>query len=1048
MPATRRVSSAVLPWVGVLLLAAEVRAERLPIKAYSTANGLAHNTVNKIVRDTRGFLWFATDDGLSRFDGYGFVTYSVEQGLPHRRVTDLLETRDGELWVATSGGLVRFRPEGAARNEVLSADDPASSTRMFSVIVPETADASARAVTVLLETRDGTLWCGTRKGLFRLNRAGGRPALRSIDIGFPDTNWENSIVNDLIEDESGSVWIASPSGLYRRWLDGSTARYTIDSGLPSHYLHDLFLDGQKRLWIGSRGGGFFHVDVDGSRKPPIVRERYDFPDQLNTSWVFRLAETSDGRFWAATNRGLAEFAPPLVGEARQRGVIYTRRNGLSHQEVTALAEDMGGNLWLGTGASGAMKLARTGFVTYGDRDGLISINDVFEDGSGSLFVMGSVVGTQRGIEDFSGSFGRFDGRAFQWFVPAPPFAFGWVYERNTVRTIHGEWWLAGGNGINRFQSLPRFDRITAARALKVYSMRDGLAAVQSLRLFADSRGDVWVSSLGNTYGLARWEHATATLRDMAAVPGFPSIATELPRAFGEDASGNVWVGVNSGVARYRNGRFAFFGATSGFPYGTVETIYSDASGRLWLGTARDGLVRVDDVSADRPTFAQYTTVQGLSSNTIAAITADTYGRLYVATSRGIDQFEPVSGRVRLFTTDDGLAPGVIITAYRDRTGTLWFGTHGGLSRFTPPSPGVAVPPAILITQVKVAGKPRPVSAIGEHDVALADLPPDGNPLEIEFVALGFAPGENLQYQYQLEGSDRDWAPPTRQRRVSYASLSPGRYRFLVRAINADGVTSTSPAVIAFTVLAPIWLRWWFLSLAACAVAGGGFALHRAHLSRTIEIERVRMRIATDLHDDVGANLTRIAILSEVARQQSADPSERVDGPLSSIADIARESAAAMGDIVWAINPARDRLHDMVRKMRDHAEDVFESRDIALTLDLPDNAPDLKLGVDVRRDLYLIFKEAVNNAARHSRCSRVSIAVRIVGSTVLMAIADDGIGFDASAGSEGNGLASMRRRAERLGASLEIGARPGSGTTVSVTMPIADRWGGFATYPNG
>jgi signal transduction histidine kinase len=285
-----------------------------------------------------------------------------------------------------------------------------------------------------------------------------------------------------------------------------------------------------------------------------------------------------------------------------------------------------------------------------------------------------------------------------------------------------------------------------------------------------------------------------------------------------------------------------------------------------------------------------------------------------------------------------------------------------------------------------------------------------------------------------------------RRSVGYARLAPGRYRFLVRAVNADGVASPSPGVVAFTVLPPLWLRWWFLALAALTSAAAALALHRYRIGRILEIERVRTRIATDLHDDIGANLTRIAILSEVARQQPPHDKHHLDGALSSIAGIARESATAMSDIVWAIAPERDTLQDMVRRMRAQAEEVFEGRDVALVLELPDAAPPLKLGIDLRRDLYLVFKEAVNNAARHSGCSRVAITLRIAEGRLVLEIDDNGKGFDPAADNDGNGLASMRRRAGRLGAELEVDSGAGTGTTIRLTMPLGNWRTGAAPPP--
>jgi ligand-binding sensor domain-containing protein len=324
-----------------------VRAERLPLKAYTTAEGLAHNVVTKIVRDSRGFLWFCTSDGLSRFDGYTFMNFGTDQGLPHASVTDLLETRSGEYWVATYGGVVRFNPKGTPANRVVYDGEASVIAPMFTVTLSEDQDRRARAITVLLEDRNGAIWCGTQKGLSRLERINNRIALRSVDIGIPNEYPEQGIISELLEDRYGTVWIAAPSGLYRRWPDGNAARYTKRDGLPSEYLQDLLEDHEGHLWAGTRLGGFFRFNADDTHSPPVVAQAFTIKDGLPTTWVFQLFESSDRRFWVATGRGLVEFFPN-GNEHGQRFRSYTTRNGLSYHDITALNEDLGGNLWLGT----------------------------------------------------------------------------------------------------------------------------------------------------------------------------------------------------------------------------------------------------------------------------------------------------------------------------------------------------------------------------------------------------------------------------------------------------------------------------------------------------------------------------------------------------------------------------------------------------------------------------------------------------------------------------------------------------------------------------
>jgi len=213
-----KLKAKLLPFVLLLCFSTLARAERLPLKSYSVADGLAHNEVNKIVRDSRGFLWFCTAGGLSRFDGYSFTNFGTDQGLGHANVSDLLETRNGEYWVATIGGLFRFNPKGTARQK--------SEDAMFSRIDPEGQADPAIPVNVLLEDHNGDIWCGTRQGLFRLVKTSGGIKLRSVDIGIPHEYELQKFVADVVEDKNGSLWISTPAGLYRRWPNGRTARYT------------------------------------------------------------------------------------------------------------------------------------------------------------------------------------------------------------------------------------------------------------------------------------------------------------------------------------------------------------------------------------------------------------------------------------------------------------------------------------------------------------------------------------------------------------------------------------------------------------------------------------------------------------------------------------------------------------------------------------------------------------------------------------------------------------------------------------------------------
>ena len=1028
--------------MGLLIGWPSVEAQRLPLKSYTTSDGLAHIRVSRIVKDSRGLLWFCTDGGLSRFDGYAFTNFGVEHGLPHAAVNDLLETRGGEYWIATGGGLVRFDPNGTPGRGVAEPPGRAVPRRMFTVITPADDHRRARTLTVLYEAGDGTIWAGTNKDLYRVTQTGSDRSLERVDIGMATDMAEQREIADLQEDAHGALWIATHSGLYRRWPDGVSVRYGTGDGLPGEYISDLLRDREGRLWVSTRDRGFFRLRTDGSRRPPSVDVAFEEKTGLLNQWVNQLFETSDGRFWVATGGGLVEFVPSVAPGQRQFR-DYTTRNGLGHRYIAGLNEDLGGNLWLSTHHAGAIKLVRGGFTTFGELDGVESINALFEDRLGNLCFKGVVLGdvvakhyerlppaVLETIRERSHQrFGCFDGDRLHWITPAAVTNWGWALEEVTLQTRRGEWWM-GHVGLLRFPPADRFLTLETARPLARHGLQDGLAAGQVFRLFEDSQDRVWVSTFSSaTSGLARWEPTLDRFRDVAGSPGLPSLKDDVARSFGEDAEGRIWIGFSSGVARYERDRFRLFTASDGLPAGAITDIHRDRSGRLWLASRSGGLVRVEEPGGEPPRFVTHTTSDGLSSNNVEVIGEDATGQLYVGGGYGLDRFEPDTGRVKHFGAADGLPAGQLTTAFRDRRGVLWFGLTTGLATLVPAASGPRIAPSILITGLRVAGVARSVSALGEREMSLANLAPHENDLQIDFVALRFGSGDVLRYQYRLDGADDDWSTLADQRTVTYASLAPGRYRFAVRAVNSDGVVSTDPASIAFTILQPVWQRWWFLTLAAIALGLAVHAVYRRRVARLLELANMRTHIATDLHDDIGANLTRIALLTEVAKQT------RGEAPLTSIARIARESVSTMSDIVWAINPKRESLLDLARRMRQHAEEVFSLRDIALRFSAPGAAESRKVGMDVRRDLLLIFKEAVNNAARHSRCSAVEIDLRVAGSRLVLVVADNGVGFDASRDSDGQGLTSMQRRARRLGGTLDVASTPGAGTTVTVDTPI-------------
>jgi ligand-binding sensor domain-containing protein/two-component sensor histidine kinase len=988
-------------WLAVVFLAPLLQARRLPIKTYTTADGLARDSIYCVAQDSHGFLWFCTAEGLSRFDGYQFANYRTEQGLPGNVVTGFHETRQGVYWIATTGGVARF--------------DPASAGTSRFHRYPLNGSQETPTPSVLYEDPTGGIWCGTiHTGLFRLDPNGS--SFHKVDLPLTDP-W----VTSLVADRRGTLWIGTAEGLFRREPDGTVTRFRTAEGLPNDFITALLEDREGRLWVGTREG-LIRFDTVPQPHQPLRMRVYDAKDGLPNRRIESLLQSSDGRLWAGTSEGLAEWNPvqPQDGQEFQG---YTLAQGLSARAVGAMAEDRDGNLWIGTFGSGAMKVARSGFTTYSDADGVTNPMALMESRHGEMCAL---LRPESGV-----LIAHFDGRRFEPIRPAWPRSityYGWGHGQIAVQDRAGEWWIATGQGLCRFARVDRVEQLAGARPKAIYTTRDGLPGDKIFHVFEDSRGDIWI---GTESGLALWDRRSGRVRAFSKADGLPD--STVPTVFAEDGSGNVWLSFyHGGVARYRNCRFTVFTAHDGIA-GFLGSLFFDSAGRLWIGSSR-GLMRSDDPAQDRPRFVNYTTAQGLSSDDIGGITEDRWGRIYAETGRGIDRFEPLPagpGRMRHYTTADGVVAGDLDQAFRDRQGALWFSTTLGVSQFVPTQDRPRAPPPVLVTGLSIGGVPRPISDLGESTVSGLRL--DRNSLRLDFVGLGFSPGESLRYQYKLEGADRDWTAPSDQRTVIYASLSAGSYRFLVRAVASDGAVSPQPASVAFTILPPVWRTWWFILSCALVVSLVLYTLYRYRLAQLLAVANVRTRIATDLHDDIGASLSQIAILSEVAKRGAAESPIRK--PLTDIAGISRELLDSMSDIVWAINPEHDRLSNLVYRMRRFATDLLGGQNIGLQFRSSVTEHDLKVGANVRRQVYLIFKEAINNIARHSGASRVEVGLDRADDNLALRVHDNGKGFDPAAEYEGHGLVNMRKRAAALGGNVEMQSAAGQGATLRVTVRL-------------
>ena len=1163
-----------------------VFSARLSLRVFTSADGLGSSYVSYLMRDSRDFLWFCTRDGLTRFDGQHFVTYRVGEKDAPPGVEQILETRNGIYWIATTGGLYRFDPNEQTDG---STQESARTVLHAKKVGPWRGE--------LQEDADGNIWLGA-DNLYRVVDIDGNTSLVKEDIRPNDAPPSLGIGN-ILQSRDKCLWLLTTIGLIRRLPDGREVVYRIGPA-PKDGFSSLLEDSTGHIWVARASGIYILLpeaveqlastgpltkyDLDRItrvqantektvRLPEHAGEIFKYTEQFANSSVKYLYRSSDDHIWIANGDGVVEFDG-------QAFVQHTTKEGFL-KGSGPMVEDSGGNLWFGF-STGVMRLDRHGFSSFDEIDGL---NDpatqmIGESPRGTLFVANG-----------SYKIGQFDGRRFRTLRAPIPADSQPLWTSNAVfQDSAGEWWFLTSEKLYRFPATENILALSGLRPVATYDNHNGLRGSPVFHIFEDSNRNLWISNRVTNepvQGWTLWNRKDQTFTSFDENEGYPP--GKSVSSFAEEKSGGIWLGFyEGGLAHYQNGRFELI-SDENIAEGAITSLHIDRTGRLWIASALGGL-GIFDLSSERPELSRFTTENGLASNNVRSLTEDDFGNIYAGTARGVDRISPDTTRVKHYSVQDGLAGDFVSAAYKARDGSLWFGTTSGLSRLIPEKDADSKNPPVWISGLRIAGERRSVSDLGASDISNLELSPGQSNLQIDFFGIDYNLSQPLHYQYKLEGADANWSPPTELATVSYANLSPGSYRFMVRAINANGTASEKPALVAFTLLPPIWQRWWFLGLIAIVVVGSVYALDRFRVLKTRqvetalakseesetqfrtlaetasdaiitidvnsrivyaneaavkifgyesselvgerltflmpddlrprheeglgkyvssgrknipwagvelpgrhkdgheiplelsfgefelqgqryftgvardiserkraeenlrrsreerfrELERVRMRIATDLHDDIGASLSQIALLSEVVgRQVEETGTNGLGAHLHKISAVSTELVQAMGDIVWAINPRKDSLQELIKRMRRFAADIFFSCGIKFQFETGEFEDAIALGANIRREVFVMFKEAVNNIARHSGCQNVNLELRINANRLIMELSDDGKGFDVleklserfSPEVGGNGLINMRKRAADLGGECVIESSVGKGTSIKIDIPL-------------
>jgi ligand-binding sensor domain-containing protein/signal transduction histidine kinase len=988
------------------------------------------------LQDRRGYVWVGTEDGLGRYDGYGFETFRHDPADP-RSLSDnyiiaLHESRDGTLWVGTSdGGLNRFDGTGFESFRH-SPDEPTS--------LPHDR------VTSIAEDASGALWVGTRGGgLARLDaetQTFARFRHDSTDVrSLPsDQVWA------LLTDSRGRLWVGTRGGGLAR-LDGDGfVRYrhdpTDDASLPGNDVLDLYEGDDGSIWIATFGHGLARLDPDtGTAR--TYRHDPDDPDSLPSEGVVAVHQDRAGDVWAGTWGGGLGRLDPSTGRVTRYAHDPADAGSLGDVYVRSLYESPQGLLWVGTVSAGlsVRSPARERFhhVRHADGDeGSLIANYVrafAEDAEGALWV-----GTRDGLSRLR------DGRFEHVTADGGPGALSASYVRALLSDSRGTLWVGTATGLNRREPDGRFTRFLH----NPEAAADGDPNVHRVYVILEARdGLLWVGTRDGLHAFDR--EREAFVRHLRHDPERPnSLPDNEVISLAEGDDGVLWVGTTGGLLRLDGDRARRYVHDPSDPHSLsndrVFSLFPAEDGGVWVGT-NSGLGRLD-LATGR--FRHITTRDGLPNDLIYGILSDETGRLWLSTNKGLARLDTTSGEVRTYDASDGLQSNEFNQGayFRARNGDLLFGGINGYNRFAPGAivDNPHVPPVVL-TAFRIFDRPMPIPhdeiRLGHEDDFFA----------LEFAALDYANPARNQYQYRLEGFESEWQDAGTRRYVSYSNLDGGRYTFRVRGSNSDGVWNEAGLAVPLTVVPPYWETGWFRLALALGVLLLGFGTAWVWQRGRLQIversraqiaeaqrrlsegrEQERLHLARELHDGPVQDLYTAKLRLSLAAE-AAD----LNGELRPVEEALGRVNAALRGICGELRPPALGPFGLAAALRSHAE--------ALRTAYPDLSFELHLAADgqrlpetVRLALFRIAQEALSNAARHGRARTVEVVFTVDAEEAVLEVRDDGRGFsvpprpldDARAGRFG--LLGMTERAEALGGRLVVTSSPGRGTTVTARVP--------------
>lgn len=1007
-------------------------------------NNLPSSTVTSIAQTRDGYIWVGTYNGLARYDGARYVTYDPvnKPELSQTRVQGLYVDANGTLWINTFRGALTSYRDGVFHLELADQNPFDQHTTL----------AYSRSNLVVFVTQNGSV-------IQRDPFATGQPWKTTRQPKNPAAFF-NCV------DAEGTLWFLTRDKHVLRFIGDSFKDLPNDGGLPGGHINTLVADSHGVVWAGAdneiaRWNGKEFEVMTPTNGTTDIQPMQLFPTKAGAMWVLdndRLRKM-EGRAWTAEAVEWRGMLGPAAGrgmgwhEDREGGLWFnhygnglfhifpdgefqrlTTQNNLPGDRVGAWFQSSDGGIWVGVDRGGLARLRDRKFHVIGlgkgssSRIALSICGDT--DGSVLIGTAGGGLFSWRNNEIVRFPAGSSDSANFVFSIAPRP---------------EGGAWLSASEGEDLYQYM---DGHVQKASWDVHGIKS---------ILLDHGGRMWI---GLKAGYAWWAGKNRQIINVGTNGVLPAM-----RALAETPDGSIWAGADDGsIFHLSQDKLEEFRPNDELAGQPIYSFLADTNGTLWAGTFRGGLLRFKNGK-----FSRVTDQQGLPMGIISQLLEDDRGRLWLGTHQGI---YCVSKRA-LAACMDGLATSVDYVAYtrhdglpslecsdgyqpaswRGPNGKLWFTTVKGVVWVNPDELVTkSPPPPVLIEDVSIDGQPDPLKS--DHIV----VPPGHQQYDFRFTALSFDAGDRARFRYQLEGYS-GWLEADKTRTAHFGPLPPRDYKFHVIACNNDGVWNMTGATIKLTVQPYFYQTTWFLALVCISALGGvAFAVRRmallkyrrklAQMEKEHAIERDRARIAKDIHDDVGAGLTQITLLTELARRNP----DQTNANLERITQSARHLTKAMDEIVWAVDPQHDTVAGLMDYISAYAEDYLRVADLRCRMDLPVDLPTTHVSAELRYNLFLALKEVLNNIVKHARATEVHLRLQLEPNAFTLIVEDNGRGLPADKNGDshngdteiqngvnriasGSGLGNLEKRLAAVGGRCEIHSEPGKGTRVSLTVSL-------------